>query len=292
MFSNYDAMHIIEEFNLRVKAKASKSLKILFLLMLVLFIFILTIVFLSDWLSNEGVMFIMFFFGGISFITLIILIIINRHLASNKITYSYLYPEIIKKINQDYSLNLTYQGKSRISNDFVKQGSIFTSNKQVQIFRSTSGISENNNSFTIYDCRLITGGGQYQQVHHDGLYFCIKLPINDFLQIRSKGKPISKEYSFERYDGNTEERLYIKPDKNFTNLHHLYLKIYQELKIRLNAKRIYLSIIDNNLHFAYVSKFKMRTQKNLDKDKLNKLYQDFISEIKLVDELVSVADYQ
>ncbi len=292
MYSNYDGALVVDNFHRAVKSKA-KKLKIILMpptIIVALFLlFILSQASFVDGIDPGG--FLVLFFSFLILLVLVLLLAFSNHIYSNSLSFNYLYKDIYSRINSDLNLNLVYQTKDKVDNKFVEAGGLFTKQARVHSFRHVIGKTENDNQFQLFDLMLITGGGQYQQTHLNGFYLYTKVKSDQVIQIRSSGKPQTKRHQYSLIEGETGLSVYIKSGESLDSLEKMLIQKVKELKERLSAKHIYLSINEGVLHFAFMSKKKQRNQTRLDIEKLNEIYQTFLSEINLVDEFVNIFDF-
>ncbi len=290
MYGNYEIEKLLNEYNSRIKERANANIKIWLYIALAFFIGFIAILFLADWFTTEAGIVLGIVFGIIIFGSLGLGVGLSKYFARNKVVFEYLFKEIYQQINQDNDWEIEYRSNPKVKNDFVSEGGLFSKYARGYVARSVKGVTDNKNPFVIFDVKLITGGGQYQQVHLDGLYFMTKVSCDNVFQIRTNGKPNTKQYAFDKQEIDDLLKVYTKSGTELGLIERAFLSKIKELKIRLNAKHIYLSVIDNNLHLAYMSKSIPRG-KNISSSQINYLEQVFIDEIKLIDELVALTDY-
>lgn len=290
MFGNYDSDKLLAEYTNRVNQKTKNSYKVIFYITLVFVLGLIAIYFLTDWFFTKDGILLIVFFSFLIIVALILVIVISKYYIRTKVVFDYFFKEIYQQINIDNEWKIQYLGNPKVKNDFVKEGGLFSKYARATVSRSVKGITDNKNPFIIYDLKLITGGGQYQQTHLDGLYFITKVSCGNVFQIRSNGKPSTKLHQFEKQDLDEEFKVYLKYGSSIDLIERAFLSKMKELKIRLNAKKVYLSMMDNNLHFAYSGKDIPRG-KRISSNRINELYQIFIDEIKLIDELVALTDF-
>jgi hypothetical protein len=290
VFGNYDSDKLIAQFTNRVNQKTKNSYKVVLYITLVFVLGLIAIYFLTDWFFTEDGVLLIIFFSFLIILALILVIVISKYYIRTKVVFEYLFKEIYQQINNDNDWVIEYLGNPKVKNDFVKEGGLFSKYCRATVLRSVKGITENKNPFVIYDLKLITGGGQYQQTHLDGLYFITKVSCNNVFQIRSNGKPSTKLYQFDKLEIDEDLKVFLKSGANIDLIERTFLSKMKEIKSRLKAKKIYLSMMDNNLHFAYSGKDIPRGKK-ISSNRINELYQIFIDEIRLIDELVGLTDF-
>jgi hypothetical protein len=289
MFTNYEAINIIEEYNKQVSQKA-KKLRLIMALSAVSLTLILFWIILTVSIQNEVKIFFAAL-GGLIIIGLLLVLFFSSVIMGSSVTFNYLFPKVYEKINADLNLELEYKTKNKVDNRFLEAGKIFTKHARVYSYRDVSGRTENNNRFQILDCSLITGGGQYQQVHLNGMYLFFKVPSAVSIQIRTHGKPQGKNLGLEKFEQIEEVKVYLPSGKTMDTAEKLLLQKFKELKMRLSLKYLYLSLGDNILHLAYVPKPRLRAQNKVTPEKLNQIYQEFKSELDLIDEFVNIFDF-
>ncbi len=290
MYGNYEVEKLINEFNLRIRQRTVANIKIWLYISLAIFIGFVAIFFLTDWFLSEAGIVLIVIFGILIFGSLGLGIGLSKTVARSKVVFEYLFKEIYQQINLDNDWQIEYRANPKIKNDFVSEGGLFSKYARAYVTRSVKGVTENKNPFVIFDVKLITGGGQYQQVHLDGLYFITKVHCDNIFQIRSNGRPSTKQYQFDKHEMDDEFKVFTKSGTNVDLIERTFLSKVKELKTRLNARKIYLSVMDNNLHLAYMGK-EIPRGKGINSSQINHLEQVLIDEIKLIDELVSLTDY-
>ena len=282
MFSNYEYQRIQTEYMRLIKGRQKKALKIWVPIMLVSVIFIAIVFIFTDWIKTEAGIILIPLYGGMIIVFVIVAILVSAFGYSSKPTFNYLYPEIYKKIELSESKVVNYVPFEKLKNDFVKAGGLFPGSARAQVYRHVSSKTDEGIAFNVLDTMLITGSGKNQQVHLNGLYYYFNLKSISLLQIRSNGRPHLKGHKFEKVDEGSIFKVYIEKDKRLTSDDKLYIHKLNEIKNRLNAKKVYLSITFDKVHFAYTPFKQIRKHKNLSLSKLNELYQFFLNEERLI----------
>ena len=291
MYSNYEATALIAKFNEKANENSCKTRKILAAVIISLSAVIALVLGSIDLMEYGDFVIPLMGFVAIVVISLVAFFFLSKIIARSKLTYGFLFPEIYQKINEDLSLSLNYDNIKKADNQFVFEGSMFPKSCTVYVYRRAFGNTESNNKFFLFDCSLITGGGQYQQIHHNGIYLLFKIKSESVLQLRTHGKPQTTKHKFVKISAENEFSVF-KPDNDrLTSFEMTIIHKAKELKLRLNAKRLYLNIGEGVLHLAYQSKSIKRAQNKIDPIILNEIYNSFISELRLVDEFVNLADF-
>jgi hypothetical protein len=289
MFTNYEAISIIEEYNSQVSQKAKKLRMIMALTAIALTLILVWIVLTIN--TETEVKIFIGVLGGFIIVGFLLVLFFSSVIMGSSVTFNFLFPKVFEKINADMNLELDYKTKNKVDNAFLQEGNIFTKHARVYSYRDVSGRTENNNRFQILDCSLITGGGQYQQVHLNGIYMYFKVQSDVSVQIRTHGKPQGRNLGLEKYEPVEEAKVYLPSGKTMDTQEKLLLQKFKELKLRLNLKYLYISLSDNNLHLAYVPKPSLRAQNKVTPDKLNQIYQAFKSELDMIDDFVNLFNY-
>ena len=291
MYSNYEATALIAKFNEKASENSRKTRKILAIVIISLSAVIAAVLVSVDLMEHGDIVIPLMGFVGIVVIALIAFFFLSKIIAKSKLTNGFLFPEIYRKINDDLSLSLNYDNIKKTDNQFVYEGSIFPKACTVYVYRRVFGNTESLNKFYLFDCSLITGGGQYQQIHHNGIYLFFKIQSDSVLQLRTHGRPQTKKHKFVKVLAENEFSVFKADNDRPTNFERALIQKAKELKFRLNAKRLYLNLSEGVLHFAYQSKNIKRAQIKIDPTTLNEIYQSFTSELRLVDEFVNLTEF-
>ncbi len=291
MYSHYEANALIARFNDLANEKTRKTRKTLGILMGVHAAIIVTMIVCVDWQESGDVMIPLTVFMGVALVAFLVFFLVTKVVSQNKETYRFLYAEIYKKINEDRDLSLYYDTPKKTDNRFVFEGSLFPKASTVYVLRKVAGHTEAKNAFVLYDCLLITGGGQYQQTHLNGIYLYFKIPVDSTIQLRTTGKPQIKKHKFMKVATENEFSVYKADNAQLSHFERLLIQKTKELKMKLQAKQMYVSISDNEMHLAYQSKNIKRSQKRLDPTAVNEIYHFFVSELQIIDECVNLTEY-
>ena len=230
-------------------------------------------------------------YGGLVFVGLSIALLVSIFTISDVPAFEYLYKQIYNKINLEEGTIYNYASFENEKWEFNKDGGLFSKHCRIDVKRHVSGTTPNSNVFDIFDVTFVTGGGQNRHEHFRGIYFITKHKNSSIFQLRSHSKPRHKDIKYTRIDNIDEIKAFVEEGKNMTNIAHKYISTVDRLKRNLKAKKIYLSITNDEIHFAYVPSIPMRKQYNLTIEKMNKLYKIFLYEIKVIDELIEANDF-
>lgn len=260
-----------------------------FLLVFVIVLIIFFIVLFPKQFENGDTSWILPIYGGIALVGTLVGFLISVGFTSEKPYFEFLFPSIINKINMNEGLYLEYEAYEKQDKEFNREGGLFTSFASVKIRRRVEGYTEEQFKYKIYDCTMTTSNGKSQQVHFDGIYFVLRKQVMTDLQIRSKGSPKRKGVKYTRQDNVDSFKVYKRSSDEFSNLDFKYLRFMDSLKVDLNYKAIYLSVVEGQIHLALTyKKHPCRKRKNLNLDVLNKYANHLLNEIKIVNDLQNI----
>lgn len=291
MYSQYEANALITKFNENANERTRKTRKTLGIMMGVLSAIIALMIVCVDWQEDGDVMIPLTVFVGLVLFALLVFFLVNKVVSHSKETYRFLFPEIYRKINEDRDLSLHYDTPKKADNQFVYEGSMFPKASTVYVLRQVNGQTEAKNTFVLYDCMLITGGGQYQQTHLNGIYFFFRIPVDSTIQLRTHGKPQTKKHKYVKIATDHEFSIFKVDNTQFSHFERLLIQKTKELMMKLQAKKMYVNISDGVMHLAYQSKNIKRRQRRLDPTAVNNLYHFFVSELQIIDECVNLTEY-
>jgi hypothetical protein len=291
MYSHYEANALITRFNELANEKTRKTRKTLGIMMIVHAAIIVTMIVCVDWQESGEVMIPLTVFIGVSLVAILVFFLVNKVVSQSKETYRFLYPEIYRKINEDRDLSIHYDTPKKTDNRFVFEGSLFPKASTVYVLRKVEGLTEAKNPFVLYDCMLITGGGQYQQTHLNGIYLYFNIPVDCTMQLRTKGKPQIKKHQFVKIATENEFSVYKADNEPLSHFERLLIQKTKELKMKLGASHMYMNMSDGIMHLAYQSKNLKRGQRKLDSASVNEIYQYFSFELQIIDECVALTEF-
>ena len=290
MFTLGEFEQISSEFMEEQKTRRKKLQNIWgFFLGLTVSITILLIIVFPNQFKDGSTAWILPTYGGIALVTTLLGFLISLNFLSEKPFFTFLFPEVIQKINQYEGLYLEYIPYDKIDKEFNKIGGLFTRMATVRTRRHIKGQTEDHHSFDIYDCTLTTSSGNSQQTHFDGTYIVLEKSLNTSIQIRTNGAPKLKGVKFHRLEEFENLRVFKEAEQNMSNIDHLLLRFVEKLSSYSKYKRVFLSVIDGQIHVAlWYKKHPARKQKTINLEILNKLTEHFMSEYQLVNEITSI----
>lgn len=287
-FNKIKSEYLKKQNDRRKKLKAIWGILLGFTVLLILFFVIL---FPNQFKDGETA-WILPTYGGMALATTLIGFLITIQYTSEKPFFEYVYKEVYNKLNMDEGLFFEYYPYKKTSREFNTNGGLFTRLASVKSRRHVKGRTEDQIPFDIYDCTMTTSNGKSQQTHFDGTYIVIKKQLHSIFQVRSNGSPKLKGVKFDRVEEAENIKTYKERDKDLTNLDLVYLRYINRLKENLQYKRVYFSIVDGEIHLAlWYKKHPARKQKSFTIETLNKVYNVFYDEYKLINEINEIDSY-
>jgi hypothetical protein len=290
MFTVDEYNRIQKEFDHRQMKRKSKLLKIWGFFLSVVVVAIISLIFIfPKQFDNQDTVWILPTYGGIFLFGTLTGFIVSLKYASEKPFFDYLYDVIIDKINQYEGLFLKYTAYDKSSRNFNKNGGLFAPSASATVKRHIEGMTSDQHEFHIYDTMLTTSTGNGQQTHFDGVYFVLNKSVKTTLQVRSNGKPRVKGHKYVKVDTQNELKVYKEIEQYMNSYDYKYLNFIEKINQNLDVKRVYFSSINQQLHLAvWYKKNPTRKQKSISFETLNKLSQYFLSELKLMEDLLEV----
>ncbi len=282
---------VCKEYNKMTKERSKKLSKIWSYIFLAFLIVMIILPLIPNFLDKGPGWTLYIIYGGMAFIGLSIALLVSTFTISDIPAFEYLYKEIYHKINQEKGTFYEYFSYEKEKWEFNKNGGLFSRHCRIEVKRHISGITLNDNKFDIFDANFITGSGKNQRTHFTGIYFLIKQSSSKYFQIRSHSKPHLKGVDFIKNKDIKDINVYLEEESSMSNLEYKYIETLNRLKRNLNAKKIYLSVTKDEIHFAYVPTVQIRKQYNLNIQKMNELYTLFLDEIRYIDELVDTSNF-
>jgi hypothetical protein len=290
MFTKEEFDRIQKEFNNRQLKRKSKLIKIWMFFLSVVVVAIVSLIFIfPKQFDNQDTAWILPTYGGVFLFGTLTGLIVSLKYASERPTFDYLYDAIIDKINQYEGLFLKYIAYDKSSRYFNKNGGLFAPSASANVKRHIEGMTSDQQEFHIYDTMLTTSTGNGQQTHFDGIYFVLNKSAQTIVQIRTNGKPRVKGHKYIKVDTQSDLKVFKEVDQQLNALDFKYLNFIEKINQNVEVKRVYFSSINQQLHLAiWYKKHPARKQKNVSFETLNKLTQYFLSEFKLMEDLIEV----
>lgn len=289
--SEFDRISI--EYN-KKQNERRKTLKKIWGVLLGLTVFLILLLFFlfPNQFNNEDTVWIMPTYGGMALVAALIGFLIALKYTSEKPFFEHVYPEVYNKLNMNEGLFFEYQSYEKTSREFNTKGGLFTRMASVKTRRHIKGTTEDQVQFDIYDCTMTTSSGKNQQTHFDGTYIIIRKQLHTLLQVRTNGSPKLKGVKFDRLEEVEDIRAYKERDIDISNLDLTYIRYISRLRDNPEYKKTYFSIVDGEIHLAlWYKKHPARKQKSFTLEVLNKVYDVFLNEYKLINEIIAIDSY-
>lgn len=293
MFTTSEIDVITTEYKKRQTERRKKLKKIWrTLLLITVIIVIMFVVLFPNQFDTGGTSWILPTYGGIALVITLLGYLISTKFNSVKPMYEYLYDEVIEKINRHEGMFLRYTAFETENVEFNKTGGLFTRHSSLRVKRHVEGDTENHHHFNIYDCTMTTSSGNSSTTHFDGIYFVLHKQVNTMLQVRSNGSPKLKGIKFHRIQEYPTLKVYKELEQQLLSIDKMYIDFITKLSESTEYKRVYLSIVDGEVHVAlWYKKHPTRTLKNTSLQSMNTVATQFLDEYKLIGELADIDIY-
>lgn len=283
MFSEYEFDSIKSEYITihNEKMKKHKKISVLSLIGLVGIIAGLYALRLN---VNDPFDFLIPLYGGIGFFALFIYVLFSFGTGSSKAFYEYVVREVIDKINLDYELEVMYSTDKKTKFSHNLRGGLFSRHCRSTVRMKIKGKSIEGREFELYELSLITGGGNSQQTHLNGIYIVLGNQTKVVKQIRTHGRPHLKGTEYLKVESDYEYKVYVKEGMFEKDYNIDYKDVFSRVMRDIEKQKVYLSVIEGETHFA-LHPFKLYKYRKLSIDNLNIVYDKIKWLIELVDTL-------
>ncbi len=283
MFTELELEYLLEDYKVIMDEKMHKH-KIISVLLLSILISVVIIIFALGFFDNETVAILTMVYGSILIIVCLIYILFSYGAGSKKPFYDVIVDKVVSKINSTMELNLEYSSERKIDFKHNINSGIFSKYCRASARMHIKGLTNENNSFEIYELTLITGGGKNQTTHLNGIYIVTNNASSVLQQVRTNGKPHLKETKYQRIESDFEYKIYLDEDLDASHYSKGYNTMFSRVMSNVESNRGYLSVIEGETHFA-LHPFKLYKYRKLTLENLNSVYNEIKSLIELVDKL-------
>lgn len=285
--STYRYEEIKNEYNKLLKERRGKVSKV-WTILIVIYLVIMAIILLifPDLMNNESGRIFYIIYGSIVGFVVLLGLIISLAVKSEKPFFNYVLKEIIQRINREEETYIEYISYPKKQEQVNKSGGLFTRGCYMDVKSLIKGKTDAGNSYSIYNTRLYSSDGKNQYQHFNGIYIAIDYSNNKLFQIRSHSKPKLKGTKFKRINEENELKIFVEDTETTGYIDEKYIRLVSNLKDKLNAKKIYLSGVNNKIHFAYENADKIKKPKVLSLEVLNDLHSEVRKEISIVNQIV------
>jgi len=230
-------------------------------------------------------------YGGLALLVVLIGYLISLKYVSEKPFFNSLFKDVYQRIIQDYDIFVTYRSYRKDLKSLLEPGGLFTKYATTRVKRQVSGKTSQDHSFHILDATLTTSDGKNQITHFDGIYWVLKRKNQTVVQIRSTGSPKIKGVKYQKKQVKDNLKIYKLKDDGLNDMDANYLKWIEEQRKNSNVKKVYLSVIESEIHFAiWYRKHPARKSKKLNVDQLNLYEQHFLDELEMIEKLDQIEE--
>ena len=272
MYMHSECEAVCKEYSKMVKNRSRRATKIWGYIFVGYLFIMITLLFVPNLLDSDDAIELYVILGGFAFVGLTIALGLSVFMISEIPAFEYLYREIYTKLNQERGTFYKYEAFEKDKFEFNKRGGIFPRLCQIEAKRHVTGTTSAKNEFDIFDVNCVTGTGKHRHEHFRGIYFIVKQKNSSLFQVRSDSRPHLKGVKFMRIKDTSNFKVYLDATKHMSNTEYKYIETVTRLKRNLKAKKVYLSITSDEIHFGYVPKVQIRKQYDLSVKRLNALY--------------------
>lgn len=283
MFSISEFEYILNEYKEihYEKMKNHKKLSVLLTILLVLVVFSLYGLGIQ---KEDPFDFLIPMYSGISLFLLLIYLSFSFGTGSSKAFYEFAVKKVIDKLNLNMDLGLQYSSNKKTDFSFNKKGGIFSRHCRSRVRMHIYGTSPHGVYFDLFELTLTTGSGNSQKTHLNGIYIVLENNLNTYQQVRTHGKPHLKGTEYTKLEEGYEYHVYLKEGLSQSSTNEGYINAFTRLMDGLEKQKGYLSVIENETHFA-LHPIKLYKYRKLSLDNLNIVYDKIKELIELVDKL-------
>lgn len=274
LFNEYMELH-------KEKMKKHKQISVLSTIALVALVFGL---YLLDLARLDPFNILIPLYGGLGLIGLSFYMLYSFGTGSSRAFYDFVVQKVIDKINFNHELELKYSSDKKTEFKHNKKSGLFSRHCKSVVRMYISGYSKAERPFELYELSLITGAGNSQQTHLNGIYIKLGNSTKVIQQIRTHGRPHLKGTSYQKVEAVADYKVYLKEGMFERDLNENYLDLFSRVTRELENQKVYLSVIEHETHFA-MHPFKLYKYRKLTLENLNTVYDKINELILLVDDL-------
>jgi len=281
---NYDL--IINDYNNRYKHVTIKSIR-LWLVILAFYIAIVAslMILVPRNAYPKDLYTVSRFFYVLLLIALIVGFSTSMYFGHLKVFNTFVIHEMIDYFNLKSNLSLVHDAYPK-KQDFVnRKGGLFTRLARTKVTNKISGATANNHVFSYYNMKLTVSNGKSQVTVFKGMYFVIDIPLAYQFQLRTHSSPKLKGYNFQRVDKDNPVKVYVLKDDDAYDRQNPFIFMISEIKQDIVAKKLYLSAVANQIHFAYEGTTLLQKPKSLDATALDALVDDISLILSVIDRI-------
>lgn len=247
-------------------------------------LFLLFIAFIIDMIiSVETTLIIVFIFGGISLICLLVMVILPIYI-NEKPLFEVLVKEIVNDINLDEQRNIDYLAYPKEKELFNDSGLYPKGTSKLNRFQMMMSTDYHTN-VNLFFTEIFTQTDKTKIVYLKGLYIKFDTMNDNLFQIRSKGKEKHKGIKLEKEVLDDKTKLFTDGNP----IEETYLTLYKKLNERY--QQVDISGIDRQIHIAIHDFFDFKREKKITDEVYNKYYKMIKEAIDLVEEISDDISY-
>lgn len=243
-------------------------------------------------LFKQDVIFFIFFyvFLGQAALSGLITLLMMKSFVSEKPLYQFLYPKVVEDLNFNDRLSLTYEAYPK-NKDFIKNGRLFSSYVSKIIRYKISVRLRSGHQADLYDAYLYTQSNNSTVVYLDGFYMVLRSTQVPVFQLRSWGRPVSKETRYTRLQNRTGLKEFVA-ENNRGGIEEKYYRMYDRLLIDFTSKKVFLSGLKDELHLAVNVKKLPRRVKTLNQESYDQLKSTLLSAVSTLEAIDQYDDHR
>ncbi|XMB86827.1 hypothetical protein RJG79_03265 [Mycoplasmatota bacterium WC44] len=289
ILENHNFDQIIKEYKKQISDRSKRASRIIKLLIVLYLVIMAVLILISPGILKGGAGTVSYcIFGGIVGVVLFVGLLISIYSSSEKPFHTLVMKEMVDYINITRDSNLEYIAYPKKQHFVNKTGGLFTRGASSDVINKIIGKTDDYNTFSWYNMRLFTSDGKNQYTVFSGMYFVIEYSVGRVFQIRSHSKPHLKGVKFKRIDVDDPLRVFVEDGDITSYVDDRFIKLVSDMKSRFNAKKIFLSSVDNQIHFAFENDEKLRKPKEMTKEVLTETVKKINSVVSVANDIVKV----
>ncbi len=247
------------------------------------FFFVVSAIFLLLGINpyKNGLMITFYILIGITGLLLITLVILHFAFHSNKPLFKYLYKKAVEEVNLSENTNISI-GAILKDKEFIIDGALFPLGSGRLLRYKLNFTSRNGHNTTIYDTYIYTQVNKSTIVHIDGLYFILGIRPEFPFQLRSKGRPRSKNKKMVKANSDKNVKEYVQEGQT-QKIPEKYYALYK--KLHTSKMPVFMSGMNTDVHVALHGYHKFRKIKILTIEEFENLKKYLSSIVKIANNM-------
>jgi len=292
MFSESEIIEINKEFNIRQTKLRHRNIKVWSIVLLVIIAVVVTLaLLLQSVLVDAELGWIIPTYGSLLIVGATVGIFVSFFYKSKVPFNKYILPTIYRKINLNEGTDYECNSTSSVV-PFNRTGEIFSIYVSTTIRRHVKGTTTDSIPMDIYDARLYTSNNNSTHTYFDGIYYVLHRDFNSTLQVRTEGKPRVKGTKFYRIEKYKDFEVYKPEGETVSSLDEEFIAYFDQLLKSTQVKSLFLSVVRNEVHLAlWTINPQGRDCKEITKSSLEALYNYYVNEPKILDDLADSINF-